>query len=216
MIQRNETRRSPHHARSPPLGPGALPGQAARTRCTLNQVVARADVDAADRRISPGMVLVAAAALPMLPILHLGNRLSTRRTMAIVARLGRLRFPPDQLRPAPGRARRQRRGGPDPSEEHDLRGTIAADLADPVVVRSAAVDPRRCRGRPRHRDARTRLGGTRRRPRGRRERRRDATSTIRPPTAGPGRLTAQGRSQYRATMSRAYRRASSCVLNRSP
>ncbi len=66
---------------------------AGRARCTVSLVVARADVDAADRRISPGMVLVAAVALPTLPLLHLANRLSTRRTLAVVARLGRLPFP---------------------------------------------------------------------------------------------------------------------------
>ena len=39
------------------------------------------------------MILVAAVALPILPALHVGNHLSTRRTLAVVARLGRVRFP---------------------------------------------------------------------------------------------------------------------------
>ena len=69
------------------------PTSAGRVRCTVSAVVTRADVSAADRRISPGVVLVAAVALPLLPVLHLGNRLSTRRTLAVVARLGRLPFP---------------------------------------------------------------------------------------------------------------------------
>jgi hypothetical protein len=45
------------------------------------------------------MVLVAAIALPMLPILHLGNHLSTRRTLAAVARLGRVPLPRIACRP---------------------------------------------------------------------------------------------------------------------
>jgi hypothetical protein len=65
----------------------------------VSAVVARADVNAADRRISPGSVLVAAIALPMLPLLHLANRLSTRRTLAVVARLGQLPFPRVACRP---------------------------------------------------------------------------------------------------------------------
>jgi hypothetical protein len=62
-------------------------------------VVAGADVDAVDRRFSAGMVLVAAVALPALPLLHLANRWSTRRTLAVVARLGGVPFPPITCHP---------------------------------------------------------------------------------------------------------------------
>jgi hypothetical protein len=48
------------------------------------------DVVAARRRLSLGSLMVAAVALPTLPLLHLCNRLSARRTLAAVARLGRL------------------------------------------------------------------------------------------------------------------------------
>jgi hypothetical protein len=62
-------------------------------RVTVSVVATRPDVDAADRRLTPGMILVAAIALPVLPVLHLGNRLSARRTLAVVSRAARLPFP---------------------------------------------------------------------------------------------------------------------------
>jgi hypothetical protein len=44
----------------------------------------------ARRRLSWGAALVAAVALPVLPVLHVGNQLSARRTLETVARLGHL------------------------------------------------------------------------------------------------------------------------------
>lgn len=46
------------------------------------------------------MVLVAAVALPTLPVLHLCNRFSTRRTLAAVAWMGRLPSPRIRCDPA--------------------------------------------------------------------------------------------------------------------
>lgn len=51
------------------------------------------DVVAAGRRLSRCSVVVAAVALPVLPVLHVCNRLSARRTLAAVARLARLPSP---------------------------------------------------------------------------------------------------------------------------
>lgn len=48
---------------------------------------------AADRRLSRGSVLVAAVALPALPVLHACNRLSTRRTLNVLAWLAGLPGP---------------------------------------------------------------------------------------------------------------------------
>jgi hypothetical protein len=42
------------------------------------------------QRLTWGAIVVAGVALPMLPVLHVCNRLSARRTLAAVARLGRL------------------------------------------------------------------------------------------------------------------------------
>ncbi len=133
-----------------------------RMRCTVIAVVARADVDAADRHISPGMVLVAAVALPLLPLLHVGNRLSTRRTLAVVHGLGRLPFPRIACRPRRVGQAVNGVAEADPSGEHDVLGTIAADLADPVAVRPPSDHPRWRRSRPRQRYEGSRLGGGRR------------------------------------------------------
>ena len=51
------------------------------------------DDAAARRRLSWGSVVVAVVALPALPVLHVCNRLSARRTLAVVAQLGRLSIP---------------------------------------------------------------------------------------------------------------------------
>jgi hypothetical protein len=51
------------------------------------------DDAAARRRLSWGTAFVAAVAVPALPALHVGNRLSARRTLAVVARMGRWSIP---------------------------------------------------------------------------------------------------------------------------
>lgn len=57
-------------------------------------------VTVAGRRISFGTVIVAALAVPALPILHACNRLSARRTLAAAARLARLPSPQLDCQPA--------------------------------------------------------------------------------------------------------------------
>ncbi len=182
----------PDRHRSAAVDASTSPG---RARCTVSLVVARADVDAADRRISPGMVLVAAVALPMLPILHLANRLSTRRTLAVVARLGRLPFPRIACHP-----RRVGRAVNGVARVIRLRSTTCIARSQliwlilslcgrrPVIRVGAGVGL----GAGTLAHAWVELDGV---PGGRPDRRRRAASTLRPPAAGPGRLNAQARSQ---------------------
>ena len=59
----------------------------------MRAVDAAAGTDAEDRSVTLAAALVATLAVPVLPILHIGNRFSTRRTLAVVARLGRIPFP---------------------------------------------------------------------------------------------------------------------------
>ena len=155
----SQARRLPHHSRSMPLlGCCRCSDDGARSALYGERRGLRLGRRFCRSANSPGMVLVAAVALPMLPVLHLGNHLSTRRTLAAVAWLGCLPFPADRVSSAPGWSHRQRSGAVDPSTEHDMRRAIAAHLADPVVVRSASGHPGRRGSWPRQRDPRTCLG----------------------------------------------------------
>ena len=72
-------------------GAASVSGEREPIRCVA--VTPDPDVVAADRRLSWGSLMVVAVALPALPVLHVCNRLSTRRTLAVVAWLSRVRGP---------------------------------------------------------------------------------------------------------------------------